>query len=79
MLSAHVILTVLSPFDESEDEPLHEENLFQKLSLSRNVAQKVLEGVGNEKPLLARVSRESKEIFRELYTAGDDSSLDGLF
>lgn len=79
MLSAHVILAVLNPFDDSEHDQVLEENLFQKLSLSRNVAQKVLEGVGNEKPLLARVSRESKEIFRRLYTADVDSGLEGLF
>ena len=70
---------MLSPFDEDEHERLEEETLYQKLSLSRSVAQKVLEGVGNDKPILARVSRESKEIFRRLHAAGDDSSLEGLF
>jgi hypothetical protein len=53
--------------------------LFQKLSLSRSVAQKVLEGVGNEKPVLARVSREAKEILRERHVAGGDPDLEGLF
>jgi hypothetical protein len=79
LLSAHVILAVLSPFDESEHEQLQEETLFQKLSLSRSVAQKVLEGVGNEKPVFARVSRESKEILRGLHASGGDASLEGLF
>jgi len=79
LLSAHVVAAVLGPSDEREYEQVQEENLFQKLSLLRSVAQKVLECVGNEKPVLARMSRESKEILRELYVAGDDPSLEGLF
>jgi hypothetical protein len=77
LLSAHVTLVVLSPSDDDSSE--QEEHLFQKLSLSRSIAQKVLEGVGNEKPVLARVSREAKEILRERYIAGGDSNLEGLF
>ena len=45
----------------------------------RTVAQKVLEGVGSDRPLVARVSREAREILREMHVSGGDSSLDGLF
>ncbi|KAF5374683.1 hypothetical protein D9615_008940 [Tricholomella constricta] len=72
MLAAHVILAVLTPDEEADDIP---ENLFQKLSLLKNVAQKVLESIGNEKPSIARPSREARELLKEL----DDESLDGLF
>jgi hypothetical protein len=78
LFSAHVILAVLSPLDDDSNE-YENEHLFQKLSLSRSVAQKVLEGVGNEKPVLARVSREAKEILRERHVAGGDPDLEGLF
>ncbi|KAG5638049.1 hypothetical protein H0H81_002083 [Sphagnurus paluster] len=72
MLAAHIILAVLTP-DEDIGE-IHE-NLFQKLSLLRSVAQKVLESIGNEKPSIARPSREARDLLKEL----GDESLDGLF
>ncbi|KAG6844943.1 hypothetical protein H0H87_002276 [Tephrocybe sp. NHM501043] len=71
MLGAHIILAVLSP---EEDDDL-ETNLFQKLGLLRGVAQKVLESIGNEKPSIARPSREARDLLKEL----DDKDLDGLF
>lgn len=79
LLSAHVILAVLSPFGEQEYESTQEETLFQRLSLSRSVAQKVLESVGNDKPVFARVSREARDILRTLHAAGNDPGLEGLF
>ncbi|KAG6864935.1 hypothetical protein C0991_006286 [Blastosporella zonata] len=71
MLGAHIILAVLSPDNEGDVQP----NLFQKLSLLRNVAQKVLESIGNEKPSIARPSREARDLLKEL----EDENLDGLF
>ncbi|KAG6884723.1 hypothetical protein C0993_008704 [Termitomyces sp. T159_Od127] len=72
MLGAHIILAVLTPDEEAEDV---QPNLFQKLSLLRSVAQKVLETIGNEKPVIARPSREARDLLKEL----EDESLDGLF
>jgi hypothetical protein len=73
VISSHVILAVLSQDEESDsnDEP----NLFQKLSLLRSVAQKVQESAANEKPIIARPSREARDLLKEL----DDESLEGLF
>ncbi|RDB20660.1 eIF-2-alpha kinase activator gcn1 [Hypsizygus marmoreus] len=72
MLSAHIILEVLTPEEDSDHGG---QNLFQKLSLLRSVAQKVLDGVGNERPSIARPSREARDFLKQL----DDDSLDGLF
>ncbi|KAG6896538.1 hypothetical protein C0992_007574 [Termitomyces sp. T32_za158] len=72
MLGAHIILAVLTPDEEADDV---QPNLFQKLSLLRSVAQKVLETIGNEKPIIARPSREARDLLKEL----EDDSLDGLF
>ncbi|KAG6873014.1 hypothetical protein C0995_003975 [Termitomyces sp. Mi166 len=72
MLGAHIILSVLAPDEEADDV---QPNLFQKLSLLRSVAQKVLETIGNEKPVIARPSREARDLLKEL----EDESLDGLF
>ena len=71
VLSAHVILAVLTVDEYTSIE----QNLFQKLSLLRSVAQKVKESVGNDKPFIARPSREARDLLREL----GDESLDGLF
>ncbi|KAG6915850.1 hypothetical protein DXG01_009609 [Tephrocybe rancida] len=73
MLGAHIILAVLTPDDDDDDD--EQPNLFQKLSLLRSVAQKVLESIGNEKPVIARPSREARDLLKEL----EDESLDGLF
>ncbi|KAG6810659.1 hypothetical protein H0H92_010871 [Tricholoma furcatifolium] len=70
MLGAHIILAVLTP-DEDFDPP----NLFQQLHLLRSVAQKVLESIGNEKPNIARPSREARDLLKDM----EDDSLDGLF
>lgn len=72
MLAAHIALAVLTPDEEAEAK---QPNLFQKLSLVRTVAQKVLESIGNEKPSIARPSREARDLLKEL----EDESLDGLF
>ncbi|KAG5725284.1 Translational activator gcn1 [Termitomyces sp. T112] len=72
MLGAHIILAVLTPDQEADDV---QPNVFQKLSLLRNVAQKVLQSIGNEKPVIARPSREARDLLKEL----GDQSLDGLF
>ena len=72
VLSAHVILAVLTVDEYTSTD---EQNLFQKLSLLRSVAQKVKESVGNDKPFIARPSREARDLLREL----SDGSLDGLF
>ncbi|TFK45118.1 armadillo-type protein [Crucibulum laeve] len=72
VLSAHIALAVLAPDEDSEQ---NEPNLFQKLGVLRVVAQKVLEAAGNEKPNIARPSREARDVLREL----DDESLQGLF
>lgn len=67
-LSSQIILAVLS---ESDYQP----NLFQKLSLLRNVALKVQESLASDKPIIARPAREAKDILKGL----DDESLQGLF
>ncbi|GLB43526.1 putative ARM repeat-containing protein [Lyophyllum shimeji] len=72
MLSAHIILAVLTPDEEVGQE---RRNLFQRLSVLRSIAQKVLESIGNEKPSIARPSREARDLLKQL----DDESLDGLF
>ncbi|KAG6848260.1 hypothetical protein H0H93_001776 [Arthromyces matolae] len=72
MLGAHITVAVLTP---NENTDAVGSNLFQKLSLLRNVAQKVFESIGNEKPNIARPSREARDLLRTL----DDESLDGLF
>lgn len=74
VISAHVILAVLT-IDEDDDSDDEEQNLFQKLSLIRSVAQKVQESAANEKPSIARPSREARDLLKDL----DDENLDGLF
>jgi len=72
-MSSHAILAVLSQHEDSDRSG--EPNLFQELSLLRHVAQKVLESVASDKPIIARPAREARDILKAL---GDDS-LQGLF
>ncbi|KAK2463021.1 hypothetical protein APHAL10511_004676 [Amanita phalloides] len=72
--SSQVILAVLSPDEDSEiidDTP----NIFQKLSLLRGVAQKVLQSIGSDRPFIAKPAREARDLLKNM----DDSSLQGLF
>jgi len=72
VLSAHVVLAVLAVDEYTSTD---KQNLFQKLSLLRSIAQKVKESVGNDKPFITRPSREARDLLKEL----DDGNLDGLF
>ena len=73
MLSSQVIFAVLdTPEDEeASDEP----NLFQKLSLLRQVAQKVLASAASDRPAVSRPAREARDILKTL----SDDALKGLF
>lgn len=72
-ISSIVVLTVL---EEYQDEGNYDQpNLFQKLSLLRGVAQKMLDSAANEKPAIARPAREARDILKEM----DDQTLSGLF
>ena len=74
MASSHVILTVLSP-DEDSDVMDESPNVFQRLSLLRGIAQKVFESIGSDRPFVARPAREARDILKNM----NDSSLQGLF
>ena len=50
-------------------------NLFQKLSLLRGVAQKILQSIGSDRPFIAKPAREARDLLKNT----DDSSLQGLF
>lgn len=71
-MASHTIVAVLTPDEENHNSG---PNLFQKLSLLRNVAQKVQESAANDKPFIARPAREARELLKEL----DDESLQGFF
>jgi hypothetical protein len=72
MTSSHAILAILSAGEESAD--LHK-NLFQSLSLMRSVAQKVLTNVASDRPAIARLAREARDLLKTL----DDESIADLF
>ncbi|KAJ7115902.1 ARM repeat-containing protein [Mycena epipterygia] len=72
VMASHAIVAVLTPDEEDHNSG---PNLFQKLSLLRNVAQKVQESAANDKPFIARPAREARELLKEL----DDESLQGFF
>ncbi|KAJ7606190.1 armadillo-type protein [Mycena polygramma] len=72
VVASYTIVAVLTP---DEDNPTTEPNLFQKLSLLKNVAQKVQESATSDKPFIARPAREARELLKEL----EDESLQGFF
>ena len=72
--SSLVIQTILSP-DEGLDMIDDTPNLFQKLSLLRGVAQKILQSIGSDRPFIAKPAREARDLLKNT----DDSSLQGLF
>jgi len=72
VLGSYMTLAVLS---SSEDSDAETENVFQKLSLLRSVARKVLESVASEKPSISRPAREAKELLKAL----GDEELQGVF
>ena len=72
--SSLVILTVLSP-DEGLDIIDDRPNLFQKLSLLRGVAQKILQSIGSDRSFIAKPAREARDLLKNM----GDSSLQGLF
>ncbi|KAF8627766.1 hypothetical protein AX17_006131 [Amanita inopinata Kibby_2008] len=74
LASSQVILTILSP-DEYFIIGDDTQNVFQKLSLLRAVAQKVLQSIGNDRPFIARPAREARDLLKNI----DDDSLQGLF
>jgi hypothetical protein len=71
-VASHTIVAVLTPDEENHTS---EQNLFQRLSLLRSVAQKVQESAANDKPFIARPAREARELLKEL----EDESLQGFF
>ena len=72
-LSSQTILAVLSQYEDSDHSA--SQNLFQKLSLLRGVAQKVQESIASDKPIIGRPAREARDILKTI----DDESLQGLF
>ncbi|KAJ6493600.1 armadillo-type protein [Mycena vitilis] len=72
VVASYTIVAVLTP---DEDNPTSEPNLFQKLSLLKNVAQKIQESATSDKPFIARPAREARELLKEL----EDESLQGFF
>jgi len=65
---------VLKP-DDGFESPDDSPNLFQKLGLLRNVAQKTLESAANEKPIISRPAREARDELKGMA----DQNLRGLF
>lgn len=72
VLGSQVTLAALSPPEDGDaDTP----NVFDKLSLLRNVAKKVLESVASDKPSVSRPARESRELLKTLR----EDELQGIF
>lgn len=72
VLGSQVTLAALSPPEDGDaDTP----NVFDKLSLLRNVAKKVLESVASDKPSISRPARESRELLKTLR----EDELQGIF
>jgi hypothetical protein len=71
VMGSHTILSALSP---SEDGDISS-NIFQKLSLLRSVAKKVLESISSEKPSVSRPAREARELLKAL----EDDEVVGVF
>ena len=71
--SSLIILRVLSPDDDEDEVDLP--NVFQKLSLLRSVAQKILQSIGSDRPFIAKPAREARDILKNM----GESSLQGLF
>lgn len=62
-LSSKAILAVLSPLDDWKvDGPL---DLFEKLAVTKSIAQKVQESASNERPLIARPAREARDLLKQ--------------
>ncbi|TFK50812.1 ARM repeat-containing protein [Heliocybe sulcata] len=70
--SSQAILAVISP-DDDDEQPSAE--LFQKLGVLRDVAQKVMESCGSDKPSIARPAREARDLLKQM----DDDALQGVF
>lgn len=63
VLSSHCIRTVLSPPEDWDvDGPL---DLFERLSVTGSVAQKVQESLSSERPSIARPAREARELLKQ--------------
>ena len=63
MLSSQCIRTVLSPPEDWDVEgPL---DLFEQLSVTTSVAQKVQESISNERPSVSRPAREAREVLKQ--------------
>ncbi|KAJ7760500.1 armadillo-type protein [Mycena metata] len=71
VVASHTIVALLTP----DQDNFQEQNLFQKLSLLRSVAQKVQESAASDKPFIARPAREARDLLKEL----EDESLQGFF
>lgn len=72
VLGSQITLAALTPPEDGEaDAP----NVFDKLSLLRNVARKVLESVASDKPSISRPARESRELLKTLR----EDELQGVF
>ena len=63
VLSSHCIRTILSPPEDWEvDGPL---DLFERLSVTGSVAQKVQESLSSERPSIARPAREARDLLKQ--------------
>ena len=64
VLASHCIRAVVSP-DDDDEEP-QSSNIFQRLGLLKQVAQKATESAGNERPSIARPAREARDALKAM-------------
>lgn len=63
ILSSRCILAVLSPPEDwNVDGPL---DLFERLSVTKSVAQKVQESIADDRPSVTRPAREARELLKQ--------------
>ncbi|GJE94641.1 ARM repeat-containing protein [Phanerochaete sordida] len=63
VLASHCILAVLSPPDDWDtDGPL---DVFERLGVTKSVAQKAQESATNEQPKIARPAREARDLLKQ--------------
>lgn len=63
VLASQCILAVLSPPEDwNVDGAL---DLFEQLSVTKSVAQKIQESASNERPSIARPAREARELLKQ--------------
>ena len=66
VLSSHCIRAVVAPDEDEEDDAgdASGPNVFQRLGVLKQVAQKAQESAGNERPSIARPAREARDALK---------------